>query len=209
MSYFKTLTGTWSKIDEVLKGVVDSSLTARCITGSETDTNYELTATIKIANGKGAVIVFFTYDEDWLEHYIEMVLDPTAKKVTLDGVIRNVDGSEKSRQTLASRNMEIQIGTNYDIRIVTKTLEDGSRAVYGFINDFQVVYAEDLAPPFVSGMHGFECLGTENQYSEFSNVTFIVNPYCSKEEVKERLKIKRSEHQYDVELSDCIKEAQE
>jgi hypothetical protein len=99
-----------------------------------------------------------------------MVLDPTNDKVTLDGVVRNADGTEKTRTNLASRDMRLEFETEYHCHVISKTLSDDSKAVYGIINDLVAVKAEDLAATFNAGMHGLECLGTADQCTEFSKL---------------------------------------
>lgn len=207
--YFKTLSGTWTReTDSSIKGIVDASGTARSIGGSETAQDYEFYATVNITNGKAALIVNFTYSQDWEERYIEMILDQANDKVTLDAVIRNSDGTEQSRQTLASRNMTINLATDYRCRMVSKETTTNVYAVYGYINEFLLVEAEDLASAFQKGMHGFECLGSANEYSEFSNVTFKSSlSYSALSDVKSRLKIDQSDTSYDTELAGCIEEA--
>jgi len=184
--YFKTLSGTWSETEGVYKGVIDSTLTARAIRGSESDVKYEVHVTVNITSGKAAVIVFFTYTEDWEEKYIEMVLDPASNKVTLEGVVRNADGSEKTRTTLASRDMTLSTATDYDVRMVATVASDGTGSVYGFIDAFEAVRATDLVSPYVAGMHGFECLGTADQYTEFSGFKHvgITTYYCNLPQAK-------------------------
>jgi hypothetical protein len=170
MSYFEVKSGLWEKTEEAYKGTVDASLSARCVRGSEADADYIFIAKVKVYSGKAAVIVNYTLSEDWEEQYLEMVLDPTNDKVTLEGVIRNPDGTEKTRTTLASRNMSLQFETEYRCHIIGKTLSDDSKAVYGIINDLVAVKAEDLAAALSVGMHGLECLGTADQYTEFSKL---------------------------------------
>ena len=170
MSYFEVKSGLWEKSDATYKGTVDATLSARCVRGSEADADYIFIAKLKIFSGKATVIGNYTLSEDWEEQYLEMILDPTNDKVTLDGVIRNVDGTEKTRTTLASRNMSLEFETEYHCHIISKTLSDGSKAVYGIINDLVAVKAEDVASPFNAGMHGLECLGTADEYSEFSRL---------------------------------------
>jgi hypothetical protein len=170
MSYFEVKSGLWEKSEEIYKGTVDATLSARCVRGSEADADYIFIAKVKVYSGKAALIVNYTLSEDWEEQYLEMIFDPTNDKVTLDGVVRNADGTEKTRTTLASRNMSLEFETYYHCHIISKTLSDDSKAVYGIINDLVVVKAEDLAPAFSVGMHGLECLGTADQYTEFSKL---------------------------------------
>jgi hypothetical protein len=188
MTEFKAVSGDWTKPSEgIYKGTVDASLSARVIAGSETDENIELYATVKITTGKGAIICNYTLDEDWNENYVEMVLDPTGDTVKLEVVIRDETGAEASRTTLASRNMALAPATEYDCRIVSRKLSDGSYAVYGYIDDFLLVEAEDLAADFQKGMHGLESLGTDTQYSEYSEL--FSGPYGSRDFCDEMLKV--------------------
>jgi hypothetical protein len=185
---FKAVSGGWTKPSEgAYKGVVDASLSARCIAGSEIDENIEFYATVKITTGKAAIICNFTLDEDWNENYVEMVLDPTGDTVKLEAVTRDETGVETSRVTLASRNMSLAAATEYDCRIVSKKLSDGSCAVYGYIDDFLLVEAEDLAADFQKGMHGLESLGVDTNYSEYSDL--FSGPYGSRDFCDEVLKV--------------------
>jgi hypothetical protein len=170
MSYLEVKSGLWEKTEETYKGTVDASLSARSVRGSEADEDYIFIAKVKIYSGKAALIVNYTLTEDWEEQYLEMVLDPTNDKVTLEGIVRNADGTEKTRTTLASRNMSLQFEAEYRCHMVSKTLSDDSKAVYGIINDLVAVKAEDLAEALALGMHGLECLGTADQYTEFSRL---------------------------------------
>jgi len=168
---FKTLSGKWNRdIEGALTGVVDSSETARAIRGAETDQDYEINAIVNITSGNAAVIVNFTYDEDWKEYYLEVVLDVTNNLVKLDAVIRNADGSEASRQTLASRSLPITAEIDYTLRVASNEISSGVFGVYGYVNGFIVVEAEDLTTNFQKGMCGFECLGSADDYSEFSGI---------------------------------------
>jgi len=170
MINWKALSGKWNKAEGKLIGIIDASLSARTITGSELDQDYEVHAVVNIISGKVSVIVNFDYDIDWLEYYMEMILDPTLNKVTLDAVIRNANGTENTRVTLASRDMPIETGMDYNLKVVSKELVDDVFGVYGYVNGFLVVEAEDLDEGFNVGMAGFECLGVENDYSQFNKI---------------------------------------
>jgi hypothetical protein len=170
MSYFEVKSGLWEKNERIYKGTVDASLSARCVRGCEDDTDYIFIAKVKVYSGKAAVLVNYTLNEDWEEQYLEMVLDPTNDSVTLESVVRNADGTEKSRSTLASRSINLEFEAEYRCHVISKTLSDYSKAVYGIVNDLVVVKAEDLAAAFGVGMHGLECLGTADQYTEFSRL---------------------------------------
>lgn len=188
MTEFKAVSGAWTKqADESYKGVVDASLSARAIAGSEADENVEFYASVKITTGKAAVLCNFTYDVDWNERYVEMVLDPTGDTIKLEAVTRDDTGAETSRVTLASRNMALAPATEYNCRIVSKKLSDGSYAVYGYIDDFLQVEAEDLDVDFQKGMHGLESLGADTNYSEYS--ALFSGPYGSRDFCDEVLKL--------------------
>jgi len=170
---YKSLSGTWDKqIDDSLIGKADASLSARAIAGLAEDQNYEFLATIEINTGKVCLIANHGYNVSSEEEYIEMVLDPTGNTVKLDKVVRNVDGSEKSRTELDSYSMAIAVGTEYRLRIKSVEYETGKFAVYGYVNDFLVVQKEDTGTGFEKGQHGMECLGTADQYSQFSQRFF-------------------------------------
>jgi hypothetical protein len=205
MTEFKAVSGGWTKPSEGnYKGVVDASLSARCIAGSETDENIEFYTTVKITTGKAALICNYKLDEDWNEHYVEMVLDPTGDKVTLEAVTRDDTGIETFRATLASRNMALAAATEYNCRIASKQLPDGSYAVYGYVDDFLLVEAEDLDANFQKGMHGLESLGADTNYSEYSYPAFgLTTWYCTLANVKDELKITDSAS--DAELLDYIR----
>jgi hypothetical protein len=188
MTEFKAVSGGWTKPSEGnYKGVVDASLSARCIAGSETDENIEFYTTVKITTGKAALICNYKLDEDWNEHYVEMVLDPTGDKVTLEAVTRDDTGIETFRATLASRNMALAAATEYNCRIASKQLPDGSYAVYGYVDDFLLVEAEDLDTDLQKGMHGLENLGADTNYSEYS--ALFNGPYGSRDFCDETLKL--------------------
>lgn len=210
MEFYKTVSGTWNRqVDDSIKGVIDTSKTARAITGSETDQDYEFYATIKITSGKGTLIVNFSYGDDWKEWYLEIILDPTANKVTLDAVIRNADGTEYSRDTLNSRNMTLETATEYKVRVKSREIESGVFAVYGYIDDFMVVEAEDLESGFDKGMHGFEALGADTEYSEFSAIVFVLKPstYGDWDSLKDRLGIKRTDYTQEQKLAGALEYA--
>jgi len=200
--YFKTLSGEFQKINESLKGIIDESLSARAIRGSETEENYEFHVKVTVTSGKAAVIVNFTYDENWLEYYIEMVLDTANDTVTLEAVIRNADGTEKSRTTIASRPVTLETETEYSIRLVSKEIETGVYGVYGYLNDIMVVEAEDLASDYQKGMHGLECLGSASQYSTFKDFNFfkIAKTYGTTEGLKRKLGIEVNDFTQQAEL---------
>ena len=99
-----------------------------------------------------------------------MILEPENDKVALDGVVRNADGTEQTRTTLGSRNVTLQFETEYHCHMISKTLSDGSRAVYGIINDLLAVKAEDLAAALSAGIHGLECLGNADEHYELSKL---------------------------------------
>lgn len=205
--YFKTLSGTWNiEEDESFIGTIDTSETARTIAGSETEQDYELYAIVEINAGKASLIVNFTYTEDWEEQYLELILDPTNEKVTLEAVIRNADGTEKSRTTLASRNMTIEANKEYKVRLKSSEIESGVFAVYGYINKFMVAEAEDLATAFQKGMHGFECLGSDKQYSSFSNIVYIQKPttYGNWDNVKQRLGIDITDYTHEQKIKEAL-----
>jgi hypothetical protein len=188
MTEFKAVSGGWTKpAATTYKGTVDASLSARCIAGSEIDENIEFYATVKITTGKAALICNFTLDEDWNEHYVEMVLDPAGDTVKLEAVTRDADGAETNRVTLASRNMALAVATEYSCRIESKKLSDGAYAVYGYIDDFLLVEAEDLDVDFQTGMHGLESLGADTNYSEYSDL--FSGPYGSRDFCNEVLKL--------------------
>lgn len=170
MSYFEVKSGLWEKSNGIYKGTMDATLSARYVAGSEVDADYIFIAKLKVFSGKAAVIVNYTLNEDYEEQYLEMILNPTKNEVTLDGVVRKADGKEKTRTTLASRKMILEFETEYHCHMISKTLSDGSKAVYGIINDLILVKAEDLAAAFSIGMHGLECLGSVDEYSEFSKL---------------------------------------
>lgn len=185
---FEVVSGGWTKPSEgTHKGVVDASLSARAIAGSETDENIEFYATVKITTGKATLICNYTVDVDWNEHYVEMVLDPTGDTVKLEAVTRDETGAETNRVTLASRNMSLAPATEYNCRIVSKKLSDGAYAVYGYVNDFLLVKAEDLDTNYQKGMHGLESLGADTNYSEYNDL--FSGPYGSRGFCDEVLKL--------------------
>jgi len=166
----KSLTGSWTKEDGMLRGIVDANATARSIGGNLADQDYEVLATITITSGNASIIVNHTYNESSEECYVEVLLDLTNDAIKLDSVIRNTDGTEKTRTTLASYNLTIETGAVYNVKVVSKEISDDVFAVYGYINGFLVVEKEGLSSEFTIGLHGFECLGSENDYSEFNKV---------------------------------------
>lgn len=184
---FENIAGVFTKqSDGSLRGTIDASLSARAIRGSEDDKNYEFHTKLTLTTGKAGVIVNFDYDAAWLEYYLEMILDPTLNKVTLEAVIRNADGTENTRIVLASRDMTIATATEYDIRMVSKEIATDVYGVYGYVNGMLVVQIEDLADGFDYGMHGLECLGTDTQYSEFNETIFNAeNSYEKVAEIEE------------------------
>jgi len=164
MVRYKTLTGEWTKIDDKFKGLIDATLTARYIGGSEEDTNYEVYAIVKIIDAtKASIIVAFTYSEDWDERYIEMVLKPAENKVTLEAV------NGASRNIIASRNFTLDLNTEYKCRVRLK-----GDTITGYIDVFELVRADDLATLYQAGMHGLQTEGSEGKCSEFSNVQKVV-----------------------------------
>jgi len=168
MTQFKAVSGAWTKnAEDDYKGTCDASLSARAIRGSETDENYEFYAKVKPGNGKTAIIVNYTVGEDWKEHYIEMVLDPAGDTVKLDAVDRADDGTEETRTTLSSYAKALAYGTEYNVRVISQKLSDGSYAVYGYLDDFMLVQAEDLADPYQKGMHGLESLGVDGDATDY------------------------------------------
>lgn len=188
MTVFKALSGNFTKnAEDDYKGTVDASLTARAVKGSETDENYEFHTTVKPGNGKAAIIVNFNYSESWEERYIEMVLDPDDDTIGLDAVVRNEDGSEQSRTILASYSKALAYSTEYNLMVQSRKLSDGSYAVYGYIDDFMVVEAEDLADPFQKGMHGLESMGVIGDASDYSDL--FQGPYGAKAFMDEVLKL--------------------
>jgi len=169
--YFKTLAGTFTKqTDGSLRATIDASQSARAVRGNETDKDYEFYAKVTITTGKVAVIVNFTYDSSLLEYYVEMILDSTLNKVTLDSVIRNADGTENTRTNLDSRDMTINTATQYSIRIISKEISTDVYGVYGYLDGMMVVQEENLTTNFQIGMHGLECLGSAEQYSDYDEM---------------------------------------
>jgi hypothetical protein len=169
MTQFKAVSGAWSKnAEDDFKGTCDASLSARAIVGSEEDEDYEFYVKVKPGSGKAAVIVNYTVDVDWHEHYLEMVLDPTAGTIVLDAVDRDENGVETSRVALSSFSKTLAYSTEYLVRMVSKLLDDESYAVYGYVDDFMFAQAEDLASPYQKGMHGIESLGVLGNLSDYS-----------------------------------------
>ena len=188
MTQFKAVSGAWTKnAEDDYKGTCDASLSARAIKGSETDENYEFHATVKPGNGKSAIIVNYAVDEDWNEHYVEMVLDPNGDTVKLEAVTRDETGVETSREPLASYNKSLAYNTEYNTRVVSHKLSDGSYAVYGYVDDFMLVIAEDLASPYQKGMHGLESLGILGDATDYS--LLFKGPYGAKTFMDEVLKL--------------------
>lgn len=107
-----------------------------------------------------------------------MVFDVANNVVLLDAVTRFDDGSEESRETLASRNKTLSLDTEYNLKIVTEEIETGVYAAYCYVDNFLLLQAEDLDTIFQKGMHGFECLGADGDYSLFKNAIYTdVFPY--------------------------------
>jgi len=204
MVNFKVYAGQWSQAGALITGVVDATLSAYAVTGSETDANYVFDVTVT-PDTEAAVglIVNHTLDEDWNESYLVLVLhlDTDPCTVTLEAVTRDADGNETSRQILASRNMTLTAGTPYNVRVATETLGDGSFAVYGYIGNFLVVEAEDLAVQYSAGQRGFEILGVSGDSAQF-----LVNAsdYCTVADVKPLLHIVLTEASEDAELAGCV-----
>lgn len=201
---FRAVSGTWSlESDGSRKGIVDASLTARAVRGSETDEDYKFQADVDVSAGKASLIVNYTVDVDWKENYLAFTLDPTLLSVYLESVQRDDLGAEISRTTLALRAFSIAIG-RHRLKVLTRTLSDGSKAVYCFIDGFLVCEAEGLAENTL-GMQGFECLGADTDYSTFSKIIYSESQlagYSSVEDVKAVLILTDTDH--DADLESCI-----
>ena len=204
MVNFKVYAGQWSQAGALITGVVDATLSAYAVTGSETDANYVFDVTVTPdTEAKVGLIVNHTLDEDWNESYLVLVLhlDTDPCTVTLEAVTRDAEGNETSRQILASRNMTLTAGTPYNVRVETQTLGDGAFAVYGYIGNFRVVEAEDLAAQYSAGQRGFEILGDVGDSAQF----LVTTPnYCQVADVKPLLHIDLADTAEDAELAGCV-----
>ena len=166
MEKFEILQGSWGiESNGTLKGtVVDEN--ARCIAGTEDDTDYEVFATVKLVTGTAiGVYVFFTYGDAFEERFIRCVLDPINYKLTIEG------GYNGAVAILASKTQTLALNTEYVVSVYAKTEEDGTTSVLFYLNGVIQLRVEDLAAMFASGLHGFFVEGTEaTDYAVFSNV---------------------------------------
>lgn len=195
MTKFLIQSGNWSlQSNGYRRGTVDDTLSARLLFGSETDENYTVNGSVTLGSGKAAVIVNGKFAEDWSFSCLEMVLDPTFTvggqpypAVSLEAVQRDENGLETSRGVVFLAPFPFEAGVTYEVEVTTKTLSDGSKAVYGYVDGFLVVQAEDLDDDWSSGLCGFESLGAVGEFNDFLLVSFALEgtmPYGSLDVVK-------------------------
>jgi hypothetical protein len=159
----KTILGFWSKTGNTITGTVDASEKALAVEGSELDQNYTHEAQVTVpSGGKAGLIVNHTYDSSWNESYLAVYLDQVNNVVTLEYVVRDQTGTEVSREILDQRVFPVTAGAAYYLAVESEVLSDGSFAVYGKVNGFTVVEAEDLEVPLNAGQRGFEVLTGAN-----------------------------------------------
>lgn len=182
----KTILGVWSQSGNTITGTVDISEKASAVIGSESDSNYTHQAQLTLSAGaKAGLIVNHTYDSDFDESYIAMYLDAENDVATLEFVSRNQEGVELGRLVLASRTIPIVPGSNYDLAVESKVLSDGAYAVYGKVNGFTVVEAEDLLAAYGVGQRGFEIeAGTSVSFNYAMNLPLTAAAYGSLTMVK-------------------------
>ncbi len=185
----KTILGIWSQNGNTIIGTVDATGKASAVEGSETDQNYthQAQVTIPASPGKAGLIVNHTYDAGWNEYYLAMYLDAANNVATLEAVVRNEEGAETSRNVLASRTFPVTIGQTYNLAVESEILSDGSFAVYGQVNDFTVVEAEDLLPLVGVGQRGFEIIAGSTATFLYEPIALFTPAFASFNDVISRL----------------------
>lgn len=161
--------GTWTVADEVLTGVLGAGFTwAYCLAGSESDSNYVVTAIVNLASGqKASVIAAFTYDVNWNPIFAECILDLQNGTLHID----LVDAAQ--RVTVAQRLFPLAAGVNYSVTVKLGVASDGSGFVVFSVEGVGQLSIYELSSLYVAGKHGFGLWGSSASNSAvFSGVTW-------------------------------------
>ena len=148
--------GTWTAVGDVLTGVLGQGFTwAYCLAGAETDSNYVVSASVKLVGGqKASVIAAFTYDVNFNPIFIECLLDVADQLLEVDLV--NVG----ARTPVAQRKFALAAGVVYPVQV-----ESGVDSVTGnpyvvfSVGGVEQIRVEDLSSLFLAGMHGYGLWG--------------------------------------------------
>jgi len=147
---YETITGKWTKqLTGELRGDVGAGFAALCLDGEYTDTNYEVGADVTVTKGtKASLIAFYAISESQVINYLEMVLDVTNTKVTLNKV---EDGTPTE---ITSMSYPLELGETYECRLIC----DSSAEIRCVVNGSTLI--KKTVAGYVAGKHGFGCAGT-------------------------------------------------
>jgi len=154
-----------------LKGKVPVAGRAYAIEGLETDTEYEILATIRVVKGTTASIIVFNTVSDSDERYIELILDAENDIVKLD----RVDGA--ARETIKEVTYTIDPNKQYECQVIAKTDSADKGYVVASINGVVIINETDLLDIYIAGKHGFACEGTTDDYAQFHKRFFQSRTY--------------------------------
>src|SRR4030042_5557381 len=166
MEQVETLQGNWNvEAAGSLKGTVIEE-NARCVVGSELDTDYEVFATVKPVTGTAVgIYVFFTYGDEHEERFIRCVLDPINHKLTIEG------GYNGNVVILAHKTQTLALNVDYTVSVYAKRESDETTSVLFYLNGVIQLRIEDLSTIYATGLHGFLVEGTEETDNAlFSNI---------------------------------------
>lgn len=161
--------GVWTVQNDVLTGALGQGFTwAYCLAGAETDSNYSVSASLKLVSGQRAsVMAAFTYDANLNPTFIECLLDVQNQKLQVDLV------TPTQRTTVSQKLFSLVAGSSYFVSVESGVASDGSGYVIFSVEGVEQIRIDDLSALFVAGMHGFGLWGSSATNSAvFSSVTW-------------------------------------